>query len=462
MENINQKYLNQIVDLFQNETRNRHIEFLRLLPNDQYVCPECKEVPEILGIDYDDDYKIELECKNHKKEKIPIDEYFQKEERHLYINEICGKDEKTVQKNYKHCLFDFCKGCNIFLCGACSLDHPHQSSFIKINEYNNMCKKHCQKYINYCKECQKHLCKECMKLINFCSFHNLERLDQMPDEEKINILYEERENLIRQKNLIEHLIKFIETVLTTYSKHSTNYFHYININNLANSIILRKNYLFNREQLIAKLDDLESLARHYLNVKLKIELTGNEISINLNNKNITNIDFQLLSEIKFKNAKIMSLNNNIISDITPLKNFKSPNLKVLDLSYNKINNINSFEDFSKKEQKIETILLNNNEINNADVFKKKIFPYIKEINLDENKLFPKDIQEIKDIINGIKRKKVNFKKNGFTQRSVSILKHNKFNKEIKEEEIKPLKLPPINFNRINFGSTSKNFNKINK
>ena len=56
-----------------------------------------------------------------------------------------------------------------------------------------------------------------------------------------------------------------------------------------------------------------------------------------------------------------------------MKNFKSPNLKVLDLSYNKINNINSFEDFSKKEQKIETILLNNNEINNADVFKKRIY-----------------------------------------------------------------------------------------
>ena len=412
MENINPIYLNQIVDLFQNETRSRHVEFLRLLPNDQYVCPECKEVPEILNIDYDDDYKIELECKNHKKERIPIDEYFQKEEKYLYINEVCGKDKTTIQKNYKHCLFDFCKGCNIFFCGACSRDHPHQSSFIKINEYNNMCKKHCQKYINYCKECQKHLCKDCMKILNFCSFHKLERLDQMPDKENIKILYEERENLIRQKNLIEHLIKFIETVLTTYIRHSSNYFHYININNLANSIILRKNYLFNREQLIAKLDDLERLARHYLNVKLKIELTGNELSINLNNKNITNIDFQLLSEIKFKNAKIMSLNNNIISDITPLKNFKSPNLKVIDLSFNKIENINSFKDFSKKEQKIETILLNNNEIRNADVFKKKIFPCIKEINLDENNLAAKDIQEIKDIINGVKRikKKKNWKK----------------------------------------------------
>jgi hypothetical protein len=223
------------------------------------------------------------------------------------------KIKKQFKKNYKHCLFDFCKGCNIFLCGACARDHPHQSSFIKINEYNNMCKKHCQKYINYCKECQKHFCENCIKGSESCShpnLYNLEEKDQKQDEKNIKILIKERKNLIKAKNLIEHLIKFIETILTTYFKHTANYFHYININNLANSIILRKNYLFNREQLIAKLDDLERLARHYLNVKLKIELTGDELSINLNNKSITNIDFQLLSKIKFINAKKMSLNNN--------------------------------------------------------------------------------------------------------------------------------------------------------
>jgi len=91
---------NLILDL-ENETKNRHIEFLRLLPNDQYVCPECKEVPEILNIDYENDYNIELKCKKHKDVKIPIEEYFKKEENHLYINEICNKDKKTIQKNYK-------------------------------------------------------------------------------------------------------------------------------------------------------------------------------------------------------------------------------------------------------------------------------------------------------------------------------------------------------------------------
>jgi hypothetical protein len=430
---------NLILDL-NNETKNRHIEFLRLLPNDQYVCPECKEVPEILNIDYENDYNIELKCKNHKEVKIPIEKYFEKEENHLYINEICGKDKTTIQRNYNHCLFDFCKGCNIYLCGACSRDHPHQSSFIKINEYNNMCKIHCQKYINYCIDCQKHLCKACMNKRDSCShpnLYNLEEKDQKQDEENIKILIEERERLIKAKNLIEHLIKFIETILTTYFKHTANYFHYININNLANSITFKNNYKLNRELLIAKLDDLERLARHYLNVKLKIELTGNELSINLNNKNLTNIDFQILSEINFKKAESMHLNHNNISDITSLKNLKSPNLKFVDLSFNKINNINSFKDFSKKEQKIETILLNNNEINNADIFKVKIFPFIKEINLDENNLLAKDIQEIKDVIKGIKRikkKKFNFNK-----------MNNNFREETKKETKKKenLKLPLI-------------------
>ena len=260
------------------------------------------------------------------------------------------------------------------------------------------------------------------------NLYNLEEKDQKQEEENIKILIEERENLIKVKNLIEHLIKFIETILTTYFKHAANYFHYININNLANSILFNKHYKLNRDQLIAKLDDLERLARHYLNVKLKIELTGNELSINLNNKNITNIDLQILSEIYFKNVESMHLNHNNISDITPLKNFKSPNLKLVDFSFNKIENINSFKEFSEKKQKLETILLNNNKISNADIFKKKIFPYIKEINLDENYLFQKDIEEIQDVIKGIKR--IKKKKMNLNRTSIN------FDEEPKKEEKK--------------------------
>ena len=453
---------NLILD-FQKEKKNRHIEFLRLLPNDQYVCPECKEVPEIINIDYEKDYNIELKCKKHKQLKIPIEEYFKKEENHLYINEICGRDKETIQKNYSHCLFDFCKGCNIFLCGACSRDHPHKSSFIRIDEYNNMCKRHCKKYIYYCKDCKKHLCETCMNESNLCSAHNLynlEKKEQKPDLENIRILIEERNNLIKAKNLIEHLIKFIETILTTYFKHSANYYHYININNLTNSIIFKNNYKLNREELISKFDDLERLARHYINLKLKIELTGNELCINLNNRNIQNIDLHLLSEIYLKNTEKMYLSNNNINDISFLNNLKCPKLKFLDLSHNNIWNINnSFKEYSKKEQKLETILLNDNKISNADVFKKKIFPFIKDINLDNNNLLAKDIQEIKDIINGKRKKKLN------NNRSIDNIREDPKKEEERKEEQKKedLKLPPINLRNtstyFNLHNSSFIFNK---
>ena len=65
------------------------------------------------------------------------------------------------------------------------------------------------------------------------NLYNLEEKDQKQDEKNIKILIEERESLIKAKNLIEHLIKFIETILITYFKNTANYSHYININNLA-------------------------------------------------------------------------------------------------------------------------------------------------------------------------------------------------------------------------------------
>ena len=178
-----------------------------------------------------------------------------------------------------------------------------------------------------------------------------------------------------------------------------------------------------------------------------MELTGNELIIDLNGKNITNMDFALLSEISFKNAEYMKLRNNDISDIKSLGKLKYPKLKFLDLSYNKIEDITPFEQYSKNEQKIETILLNNNKISNADIFKKKIFPFMKDINLDENKLLQKDIQQIKDIIKGNKPK---IKKiiNKELNRKNSLLMSNKKNDVDNHKVYIPFgKLPKIGENQ---------------
>lgn len=74
-------------------------------------------------------------------------------------------------------------------------------------------------------------------------------------------------------------------------------------------------------------------------------------------------------------------------------------LKKLDISFNKIKNISPFKEISEKNNKIEFINISNNSIENVDILKTNIFPFVKEINLDNNNIIIKDIEEIKEIIN---------------------------------------------------------------
>ena len=150
--------------------------------------------------------------------------------------------------------------------------------------------------------------------------------------------------------------------------------------------------------LLNKLNKLENKVLEFLNVKLNINLTKEEIKIDLNNKNIGNIELNLLSSVEFNNLEEINLSNNNISDIEFVKDFNAPKLKKLDLSFNKISNISPLKDFAKINNRIEKINLNNNSINNIEILKSNIFPFMKEINLDSNNLIKKDIDEIKELI----------------------------------------------------------------
>ena len=68
-----------------------------------------------------------------------------------------------------------------------------------------------------------------------------------------------------------------------------------------------------------KIEHLQKKILHFLNSKLNINLTGKEIKIDLNNKNIGNIELKLLTGINFKNLEELNLSNNNISDIRLLK-----------------------------------------------------------------------------------------------------------------------------------------------
>lgn len=152
----------------------------------------------------------------------------------------------------------------------------------------------------------------------------------------------------------------------------------------------------NDQKILNKLNDLEQKVLHFLNIKLNVNLTGNEKKIDLNNKNIDDSLLILLCSIDFPNLEEINLRENNISNFEPLKDIK--NLKNIDLSFNKIEDITPLKKISESNKEIEKLNLNNNSIYNIDLLKENIFPKIREINIDNNLLFYKDIEEIKSVI----------------------------------------------------------------
>ena len=163
------------------------------------------------------------------------------------------------------------------------------------------------------------------------------------------------------------------------------------------------------EILLNKLNSLEKKVLDYLNVKFKINITGKEINIDLNNKNIGNIDLMLLTSILSDNLEYINLSHNRISDIRPLKDLKK--VKKIDLSFNNLKDysINSINDIAKDNLS----------------FRKNI-----SINLDNNGLLEKDINEIKSIIMRGNEASLKSENNEDDTQSALIYKLNKLQQKI--------------------------------
>ena len=126
--------------------------------------------------------------------------------------------------------------------------------------------------------------------------------------------------------------------------------------------------LENENILLTKINDVEKKILEFFKIKLKVNITKNIINLDLSNKNIGNIEVNLLSSIEFDNLENLNLSHNNISDILCLKGFNFKKLKRLDLSFNKLNNIKNKNEFSYNsinDIRNKTIEKNNN--------KKKIF-----------------------------------------------------------------------------------------
>ena len=401
------------------------------IPNDQYVCTKCNSIPEIISIDYNRGI-IEFKCKTHDIQKVDIREYFELESKYLYYNIRCDDDKTRIQKDNLSYVFNRFIDTGKNLCENCSKGKKSKS--ININEMNNICPLHTKKYIKFCKECNHHFCCE----DNIKCKHIIDEI-KSPENKDIDLIKMKIDMLINYKDIIDYQIKFLNTLLMTYENHPSNYYNSINITNVAKDLDIKDeaklnyqietNYsdgTFNkheREILLNKIKNLERIILNELNSKFELKLTGEELEINLNGKNVGNLDLKLLCSIYYKNLQKIDLSNNNITNLEEIKYLDSPNLKELilknnkiksiepltskisdnlkdiDLSDNKIENINPIETIMKNNKQLETINFANNNIKNVEVLKKNTITIsIKQINLNNNNIIKKDIEEIYNII----------------------------------------------------------------
>ena len=177
-----------------------------------------------------------------------------------------------------------------------------------------------------------------------------------------------------------------------------------------------------KKKLLNKIDNLEKKVLGYFNSKLNINLTGKEIKIDLNNKNIGNIDLDLLSGVEFKKLEEINLSHNNISNIESLPNFKT--VKRIDISFNKIEDITPIKQLTKNNKKLENLNLGNNEIMDVKILKENIFTTVIDINLDNNNIIKKDIEEIKDIIKKNNEEKLCRKNEDFRNNEEKLCRKN--------------------------------------
>lgn len=374
-------------------------ENLQQIPNDQYTCTECNQVPEIINI-FPDSNEIIINCKTHGEKKLSLEEYFKKEFKYLYCNLKCDSCQKYQIRNFDIHTFKYCFECNQNICDLCLSNHGHQL-LIPISELSNRCKLHFSEgnYSSFCFSCSENICKKSKH-----KGHDVQSINQFcPKDEEIKIIQNKYNEYEKNKKLLEYLSKILNVLLTTYQKYKSNYFYNLNIKNII-EVFKKNNSKYKYKELSESSEIIQDIKLPDLickiNNKLGTQITGNEITLNLSKKNINNEKLEMLSKIKFNDLEKLNLSNNKITDISILNEFYMPKLTLLNLSSNTIRDISPLNENLNLAKHLENLNLSNNRIYDIEKLIEGNFPKIKKINLDNN-LLDYDKKELNDIINNI-------------------------------------------------------------
>ena len=388
------------------------------IPTDQYLCPYCDNIPELINIHSNFGF-LEFNCQKDGAIPIKVDDYLKKMVKSkTYFKEKCSICNKK-QMDYKENIFQYCNNCQKSFCPEHIIEHNiSHKEFIpinkKANDFSDSFKD--KKLKKYCLKCKEKIVNEIEneKHKNHKSFINdLDNLD----------LDKEKEIIAEKNNILSNIIKFNDLILDSYEKFPYNCNYIINVKNLAESF---ENEKINSKRLEIAFEKIEQVLNREkkfldeLNQKLEefhMKIRGTEEKLILKNMNLNDEFLNSLSEIEFINFKKIDLSGNKIQNIKSLKKMNLNELEILNISNNQLMDIEVFKDMNLNN--LKELYLQRNKINNIKVFLETSLPQIKSIRIENNNL-NKEIPEIKEI-----QKKVNRAIN------VEVLNFREFNNNYK-------------------------------
>ena len=386
-----------------------------------YHCPDCFNLP-LIKIDSDLINATSTCDKNHKYEKISINDLYQKlidssinlDSNNINKNVVCFKCKKACEKKNSEDLskilegFGYCHGCEKIICSSCVKIHeenekkkdPINHKLVPLDKYINFCPLHRNKYSAYCFDCKKNTCVKCTehrqhKKYHFDDYLLLEE-DVKKCKQNIFNLRTNCENLENQINSILDkirndfhqtmqknidILKFNEFLLDAYQTNQFNYFYLQNVlNNFSNLEIINKK-LTEKDIKTQLIDMIQEMKLEEINNETKeVKIKEGELLNVTQTQNITkinNIDYNKdtvlnIENPTFKIEKYNSINNNknsnqlmeMTDSKLEIKNTEK-NLKLEN--ENEINNNKSkksFKESIKKENGFESNINVNQSYNN--------------------------------------------------------------------------------------------------
>ena len=372
-------------------------------PTDQYLCPMCRNVPELVNI-FTDIGSVEFKCKEHGTIILTVKQYFEKmrNSEFTYYNFRCSNCRQIQNiilkkvKELKDGIFKFCYTCRKIYCQECCTKtnvHPnfHNDCCINVNEMNTRCPDHFDEgnYTSYCVEDNENVCEKYStkkhKGHKIKSFFSIET--------KLNV--------IKEKNkILKDLIQFNELIMNTYKHHPDNYFHNINVQILAKSIEAENSRdpkelenIFKELELNIR---IKNDAIKEFKEKYQCEINGDENSLILRHKGINDEALKILSKMKLYNLKEIDLSFNNIKNLEYFENFSTGILESLSLNDNKIEEINALEKMDLKNLKL--LNLQNNNIKNVKPLNDVNMPVLELLRIEGNNDLNPAMDEMKKVI----------------------------------------------------------------